>query len=166
MTAHRFDFFFVEMLHTFMLTLCSNCEVCVNVINSIDQTLTMDDKKQVQNIEDKMRTWCDTAKGKEKKMCYYMGVGDEMEGSAGGFKRDISSSIMRGINGQRLCNRLKKKDGQICELHYDIEINKDTDLSKLRVKQLREICNNNEIDTSGMIEKNDFINAIRRHFGN
>ena len=143
----------------------SNCEVCENVISNIENRLTIDDRKHVVNIENVMREWCDIAKGKEKKMCYYMGVGDKLEGSAGGFKRDISSSLMRGINGQRLCNRLKKKDGQICELHYDVEFTKDTDFSKLRVKQLREICNSNDIDTNGLLEKGDFINAIRDHFG-
>ena len=33
-------------------------------------------------------------------------------------KRDISSSLTRGINAKRLCNRLKSKDGQMCELKY------------------------------------------------
>lgn len=34
-------------------------------------------------------------------------------------KRDVSSSLTRGINAKRLCNRLKKKDGQMCELKYE-----------------------------------------------
>ena len=34
-------------------------------------------------------------------------------------KRDVSSSLTRGINAKRLCTRLKKKDGQMCELKYD-----------------------------------------------
>ena len=37
----------------------------------------------------------------------------------GGVKRDVSSSLTRGINAKRLCTRLKKKDGQMCELKYD-----------------------------------------------
>lgn len=109
-----------------------------------------------------MRKWCDTSKGQEKKMCYYLGVGDaesvsaanatqhtsrrvscascigapaflcvapaltctgrpllSLQGTAGGVKRDVSSSLTRGINAKRLCNRLKKKDGQMCELKYE-----------------------------------------------
>ena len=50
-----------------------------------------------------MRTWCDTSKGKDKTMCYYMGVGDAEQGTSGGVKRDISSSLTRGINAKRLC---------------------------------------------------------------
>ena len=38
------------------------------------------------------------------------------QGTSGGVKRDISSSLTRGINAKRLCNRLKSKDGQMCEL--------------------------------------------------
>ena len=30
----------------------------------------------MEKIEKKMYNWCDTAKGKDKTMCYYMGVGD------------------------------------------------------------------------------------------
>ena len=41
------------------------------------------------------------------------------QGSAGGVKRDVSGSLSRGINAKRLCTRLKKKDGQMCELRYD-----------------------------------------------
>ena len=41
-----------------------------------------------------------------------MGVGDAESGTAGGVKREISSSLTRGINGKRLCGRLKKKDAQ------------------------------------------------------
>ena len=30
----------------------------------------------VELVEKAMRKWCDTSKGKDKTMCYYMGVGD------------------------------------------------------------------------------------------
>ena len=47
------------------------------------------------------------------RQCYYMGVGDKELGTAGGVKREISSSLGRGINAKRLCTRLKKKDMQM-----------------------------------------------------
>ena len=58
-----------------------------------------------------------------------MGVGDKESGTAGGVKRDISGSLARGVNAKRLCNRMKKKDAQMCELRYEKKIDvKNTDL--------------------------------------
>ena len=90
--------------------------VCKSVIGQIDADLTTKERESVEAVEKKMRTWCDSSKGKDKTMCYYMGVGDAEQGTSGGVKRDISSALTRGINAKRLCNRLKKKDGQMCEL--------------------------------------------------
>merc|ERR1711907_876409 len=105
-------------------------------------------------VEKVMRKWCDTSKGKDKTMCYYMGVGDAEQGTSGGVKRDISSSLTRGINAKRLCNRLKTKDAQMRELKYEKKIDvKNTDLKKLRVKELRKICEDENIDTKGLMEK-------------
>merc|ERR1712054_71481 len=116
-------------------------------------------------VEKKMRTWCDAAKGKDRQMCYYMGIGDAKEGTAGGVKRDISSSLTRGINAKRLCNRLKTKDAQMCELKYEKKIDvKNTDLKKLRVKELRKICDDEGINTKGLMEKDEFIKAIKDKF--
>merc|ERR1719378_957634 len=84
-----------------------------------------------------MYKFCKTAKGKDQTMCYYMGVGDSEQGTSGGVKREISSSFSRGVNAKRLCNRLKKKDGQMCELKYEKKIDPSTaDWKKLRVKEL------------------------------
>ena len=50
--------------------------VCRSVISQIDATITKDQREDVEKVEKVMRTWCDSAKGKDKTMCYYMGVGD------------------------------------------------------------------------------------------
>jgi len=107
----------------------------------------------------------DAAKGKDKQMCYYMGVGDAKEGTSGGVKRDISSSLSRGINAKRLCNRLKAKDGQMCELKYEKKFDpKAADFKKMRVKELRKVCDDEGIDTKGYTEKEEFIKAIKAKF--
>jgi len=139
--------------------------VCKSVIGQIDAELTSKEREDVEVVEKKMRTWCDSAKGKDKQMCYYMGVGDAKEGTSGGVKRDISSSLTRGINAKRLCNRLKKKDGQMCELKYDKKFDpKTADWKKLRVKELRKICDDEGIDTKGLVEKEEFLKKIKAHF--
>jgi len=142
------------------------CEVCQAVINGIDQMLTNDDRKEADKVEKVMQKYCDAAKGKDKTMCYYMGVGDAESGTAGGVKREISASLTRGINAKRLCNRLKSKDAQMCELKYEKKIDiKNTNLNKLRVKELRKICDDEGIDTKGLVEKDEFLKKIRTHFG-
>uniref|UniRef100_A0A7S4BW38 Mesencephalic astrocyte-derived neurotrophic factor homolog n=1 Tax=Chrysotila carterae TaxID=13221 RepID=A0A7S4BW38_CHRCT len=98
--------------------------------------------------------------------CYYMGVGDKEQGTAGGVKREISGSFQRGINAKRLCTRLKKKDAQMCELRYEKKIDvKNTDLKKLRVKELRKILDDEGVSAKGLVEKDEFINKIKTHFG-
>ncbi len=77
--------------------------MCKSVISQIDAILTPKQREDVESVEKVMRSWCDTSKGKDKTMCYYMGVGDAEQGTSGGVKRDISSSLTRGINAKRLC---------------------------------------------------------------
>jgi len=142
------------------------CEVCIAVLGEIDGKVTADQRKNVEDIEGVMQDYCDGAKGKEKTMCYYMGVGDKEMGTAGGVKREISSSFARGINAKRLCTRLKTKDAQMCELRFEKKIDvKNTDLKKLRVKELRKICDDEGISTKGLVEKDEYINKIKAHFG-
>lgn len=148
-----------------MLPSTAIAAVCQAVIGKIDEELTTKDRTDVEVVEKKMRTWCDSAKGKDKQMCYYMGVGDAKEGTSGGVKRDISSALTRGINSKRLCNRLKKKDGQMCELKYDKKFDpKAADWKKLRVKELRKICDDEGIDTIGLVEKDEYVKKIKAHF--
>merc|ERR1712054_142583 len=144
----------------------NSCEVCRSVISQIDASLTTKQRENVEEVEKVMRSWCDTSKGKDKTMCYYMGVGDAEQGTSGGVKRDISSSLTRGINAKRLCNRLKTKDGQMCELKYDKKFDpKAADWKKLRVKELRKICDDEGLDTKGLVEKEEYVKKIKAHFG-
>merc|ERR1712100_780287 len=141
------------------------CEVCKAVIDEIDKLLTVKDREDVESVEKVMQKYCDTTKGKDKTMCYYMGIGDATSGTAGGVKRDISSSLTRGINAKRLCNRLKSKDGQMCELKYDKKFDpKAADWKKLRVKELRKICDDEGLDTKGLVEKDEYVKKIKAHF--
>jgi len=82
-----------------------------------------------------------------------MGIGDKELGTAGGVKREISGSLSRGINAKRLCTRMKKQDAQMCELRFDQKFDvKNTDLTKLRVKELRKICEDEGIPTKGELD--------------
>jgi hypothetical protein len=50
--------------------------VCISVLGQIDAMVTKEQRTDVVEVEKVMRKWCDTSKGKDKTMCYYLGVGD------------------------------------------------------------------------------------------
>merc|ERR1711924_549823 len=96
-----------------------------------------------------------------RRRCATTWAGDPKEGTAGGAKREISGSLARGINAKRLCNRMKKLDAQMCELRFDKKIDvKNTDLKKLRVKELRRLCDDEGIDIKGLTEKDEIVKKI------
>lgn len=60
-----------------------------------------------------------------------------------------------------ICESLKKKDSQICELAYEKELDwKNINLKKMRVKQLKNILANWDEECSGCLEKSDYIKRI------
>lgn len=61
----------------------------------------------------------------------------------------------------KICEKLKKKDVQICDLRYDVEIDlKTVDLKKLKVRDLKKILNDWGEDCQGCVEKSDYIQRI------
>lgn len=52
----------------------------------------------------------------------------------------MSKPMSWSMPSDKICEKLKKKDQQICELHYDVEIDfKTVDLKKLKVKELKKL---------------------------
>jgi len=64
---------------------------------------------------------------------------------------------------EKVCERLKKKDSQICELVYDVPIDlKTLNFKKARVKVLKKILNDQFNDPcKGCIEKDDYVRRIK-----
>lgn len=61
----------------------------------------------------------------------------------------------------KICEKLKKKDVQICDLRYDVEIDlKTVDIKKLKVRELKKILNDWGEDCQGCVEKSDYIQRI------
>ncbi len=53
----------------------------------------------------------------------------------------------------------------MCELKYDKKFDpKAADWKKLRVKELRKICDDEGLDTKGLVEKEDYVKLIKGHF--
>lgn len=90
--------------------------------------------------------------------CYYLGG---LEESATGILGEMSKPLSWSMPPEKVCEKLKKKDVQICELRYDPEIDLRTvDLKKLKVRDLKKIINDWGENCDGCVEKSEFIKRI------
>jgi mesencephalic astrocyte-derived neurotrophic factor len=83
------------------------------------------------------------------------------EDSATGILSELSKPLSSFMPAEKICEKLKKKDNQICDLRYDKQIDLSTvDLKKLKVKDLKKILNTWDEECDGCLEKSDFIKRI------
>ncbi|XP_055384918.1 mesencephalic astrocyte-derived neurotrophic factor homolog [Condylostylus longicornis] len=136
----------------------NDCEVCVKTIERFARTLTDQQLKDTKTIENAFREFCKTAGNKEQRLCYYLGG---LESSATGILAELSKPLSWSMPANKICEKLKKKDIQICELRFDEQIDVNAvDLKKLKVRDLKRILNDwNEV-CEGCIEKIDYVNRI------
>nr|CAG4635107.1 EOG090X0F26 [Alona affinis] len=136
----------------------ADCEVCFAVVKKFDASLSSEDKKNTKVIEDKFRKYCKTAKGKEARFCYYLGGVEE---SATGILSEMSKPLSWSTPVDKVCEKLKKKDVQICDLRFEKSIDlKTVDLKKLKVRDLKKILSDWDETCEDCIEKADFIKRI------
>uniref|UniRef100_A0A1Q3FY27 Mesencephalic astrocyte-derived neurotrophic factor homolog n=1 Tax=Culex tarsalis TaxID=7177 RepID=A0A1Q3FY27_CULTA len=135
-----------------------DCEVCVKTIQTFASQLDEASKKSTAEIEKSFRNFCKTSRGKEQRFCYYMG-GDES--SATGILSELSKPLSWSMPAEKICEKLKKKDSQICDLRFDKKIDVNSvDLKKLKVKDLKKILSEWEEECDGCLEKSDYIKRI------
>ncbi|ELV10406.1 Dedicator of cytokinesis protein 3 [Tupaia chinensis] len=109
-------------------------------------------------IEKELIKFCREARGKENRLCYYIGATDD---AATKIINEVSKPLAHHIPVEKICEKLKKKDSQICELKYDKQIDLSTvDLKKLRVKELKKILDDWGETCKGCAEKSDYIRKI------
>nr|WBW70099.1 venom protein [Lampona murina] len=134
------------------------CEVCVGVLNKLVNSLTSEEKTSVPHIENKFKQLCLNAKKSENRFCYYIGG---LEESATKIVAEMSKPLSWGLPIDKVCEKLRKKDVQICDLRYEKTIDlKTVDLKKLKVRDLKKILSDWEERCEGCIEKSDFIRRI------
>ncbi|XP_058058599.1 mesencephalic astrocyte-derived neurotrophic factor homolog [Anopheles bellator] len=135
-----------------------DCEVCVKTVSRFVDSLSEDSKKDTKRIEDDFRTFCKKVKDKEQRFCYYLGG---VEDSATGILNELSKPISWSMPADKICEKLKKKDAQICDLRYDKQIDVNAvDLKKLKVRDLKKILSDWDEECDGCLEKTDFIKRI------
>lgn len=134
------------------------CEVCVATVNKFSESLASDVKSDPKKIEAEFKKFCKNTKSKENRFCYYLGG---LEESATGILGELSKPLSWSMPAEKICEKLKKKDAQICDLRYEKQIDLRTvDLKKLKVRDLKKILNDWEESCEGCIEKTDFIKRI------
>jgi hypothetical protein len=66
----------------------------------------------------------------------------------------ISKPAGRHLPSNKICEQMKKKDSQVCELQYDVPIDLKTVSKKMRVKTLKKILQDQFNDEcKGCLEK-------------
>ncbi|XP_054004349.1 mesencephalic astrocyte-derived neurotrophic factor homolog [Hylaeus anthracinus] len=134
------------------------CEVCISTVQKFVNTLSDDVKKDTKKIETAFREFCKGTKSKENRFCYYLGG---LEDSATGILGELSKPVSWSMPANKICEKLKKKDAQICDLRFEKQIDVNTvDLKKLKVRDLKKILNDWDESCDGCIEKTDFIKRI------
>jgi len=157
-----------SLLLTLVVTLCCSqlvssfregqCEVCVGVINKLINKLESGEKGSSLAIEARFREMCLEAKKAEQRFCYYIGG---LEESATKILGEMSKPLSWGLPADKVCEKLVKKDSQICELRYEKTIDlKTVDLKKLPVRDLKKILSDWDERCDGCIEKAEFIRKI------
>jgi len=135
-----------------------DCEVCIKVLNQFSDTLSKNDRSNHIAIEKQFKKYCKGLKSKEHRFCYYLGGTPDAATSTLG---EISKPISWGKPAEKICEALKKKDRQICDLKYEKQIDlKTIDLKKLKVRDLKKILNDWDETCDGCLEKGDFIKRI------
>nr|XP_028601315.1 cerebral dopamine neurotrophic factor [Podarcis muralis] len=136
------------------------CEVCQDFLKRFYSSLKEKHSDfSVASIENELVRSCMNTKGKENRLCYYIGATSDAATKIIG---EVSRPMSAHIPVPKICEKLKKIDIQICELKYEMELDlRAVDLSKMKVAELRKILDSWGEVCRACIEKTDFVDLIR-----
>lgn len=137
------------------------CEVCIGTINKFKEEISEDLYGKVDKLEAAFRKYCKKLPkgGKENRFCYFVGG---TEDAATGILSNLIKPLSYHLPSDKICEKLKAMDSQICELRYDVKPD-FTKLNKMKVGELKKILSNWGEDSAckGCAEKADFIKKVR-----
>ena len=126
-------------------------------MDDVRATLSKEDGRKKPAIESALGKYCANEDGKlsskEKKICYYIDP----------IKRDVAQPFSLGMASLKVCQRINKSNPEICTVKFPVKTDKmeKKDLSKLRVKQLKQILSERGVECKGCIEKEEFIAKVQ-----
>lgn len=139
----------------------SECPVCFAIVEKLKADILKEKSKlDVKNISDTFLHLCDTANkdSVESKFCYYMGGQDV---SATRTYKEMAERMSWGLPTAKVCEHLRTRDSQICEIREKKPIDLATvDLKKLKVNELKRILKERGEQCEGCFEKSEFIKKV------
>ncbi|XP_041059377.1 cerebral dopamine neurotrophic factor [Carcharodon carcharias] len=135
------------------------CEVCIGFLERFYKYLKAQDLDLTPAmIVNELMLMCEHTKGKERRLCYYVGATSD---AATKIVNEIARPMSAHVPVLKICEKLKMKDMQICELKYDKKFKLNiAELSKLRVAELKRILNYWGEKCIACAEKIELINLI------
>jgi hypothetical protein len=119
--------------------------------------MTKEDARKKPMIEAAMGDYCankgEKLSAKEKKICYYIDP----------IKRDIAQPYSLGMSSLKVCQRITKSNPEICTVKFPVKTEKmeKKDITKLRVKQLKQILSERGVACKGCVEKEEFVKMVQ-----
>lgn len=160
-----FTFVILALVQIFTSALAKDpreCEVCISVLDKFMKHVPEDKRNDQKVLEKELEKFCKTSKEKDHKFCVNIGA---IENSPTRIVDKVTQPLSWLMPVDKVCEKLKKADSQLCELRYDKKIDlTETNLKKLRVNELKKILSSWGEDAAckGCAEKDDFIRAIER----
>uniref|UniRef100_A0ABK0L678 Cerebral dopamine neurotrophic factor n=1 Tax=Rattus norvegicus TaxID=10116 RepID=A0ABK0L678_RAT len=134
--------------------------VCKEFLNRFyNSLLTRGIDFSVDTIEEELISFCADTKGKENRLCYYLGATKD---SATKILGEVTRPMSVHMPTVKICEKLKKMDSQICELKYEKKLDLESvDLWKMRVAELKQILHSWGEECRACAEKHDYVNLIK-----
>ncbi|XP_070610785.1 cerebral dopamine neurotrophic factor [Erythrolamprus reginae] len=138
----------------------ARCEVCQDFLERFYSSLKGKHSDFSRaSIEEELMKTCTKAKGKELRLCYYLGA---TEDAATKILTEVSRPMSGHVPVTKICEKLKKVDIQICELKHERQLDLTwVDLSKMKVAELKKILESWGEACRACAEKTDFEDLIK-----
>jgi hypothetical protein len=127
------------------------------VIDDVRNSMSKEDSRNKPAIEEAIGKHCKDKDKKlnsrEKKICYYIDP----------IKRDVAQPFSLGMPSLKVCQRINKSNPEICTVKMPVKTEKmeKKDISKLRVKQLKQILADRGVECKGCVEKEEFVKRVQ-----
>ncbi|XP_004691314.1 PREDICTED: cerebral dopamine neurotrophic factor [Condylura cristata] len=138
----------------------ADCEVCKEFLSRFYNSLIARGVHfSLDTIEKELMDFCLDVKGKENRLCYYLGATKD---AATKILSEVTRPMSVHMPVVKICEKLKKMDSQICELKYEKKLDlASMDLSKMRVAKLKQILYSWGEECRACAEKTDYVNLIK-----
>lgn len=139
----------------------TECPVCFSIVDKLHKDVTKDGSQPtVENVSESFLHLCDTSAkdSVESKFCYYLGGQDV---SATRTYKEMAEKMASGFPTHKICEHLKSRDSQICEIRERKQIDLQTvDLKKLKIADLKRLLKDRGETCNGCFERSEFIKKI------